>query len=117
MEQIKNFAIEVFSTLGAGFSERIYHNAMEIQFRKHGISYETEKVINVMFDGYSCGVVRADLIVDKSIVVELKQVSKIKQEHKTQCEMYMNLLGLKNGIVINFPDSNIFPVECIFINN
>ena len=110
MEQIKKLAAEVFSTLGAGFSERIYHNAMEIQFRKNNIEYETERNINVEFKGLFCGAVRVDLIVNKSIVVELKQCKKINEEHETQCEMYMNLLGLKQGLVICFPNSNKDPL-------
>ena len=116
MEQVKELAVELFSTLGAGFSERVYHNAMEIQLRKNNIDYESERVINVAFKDISCGTVRADLIVNNSIVVELKQTSKIKYDHKIQCEMYMKLLGLKQGLVINFPDSTTEPVECVVIN-
>jgi GxxExxY protein len=103
MEEIKSFAIHVFRTLGAGFSERVYHNAMEVLLKKHNICFLTEQTIPVIFEGFKVGEVRADLVVSDKIVVELKSVGGVKKEHLTQCEMYMKLLKLSNGIVVNFP--------------
>lgn len=103
MEQLKSFAKRVFKALGAGFSERVYHNAMEVLLKKHGISYKSEQVIPVMFEGVEVGQVRADLVVSGDIVVELKSVRSIKDDHATQCGMYMKLLHIENGLVINFP--------------
>jgi GxxExxY protein len=105
MNEIIRFAEEVYATLKCGFSERVYHNAMEIQLREHGIPYETERNIPVLFKNYVVGFIRADLLVDRSIVVELKSVAKIKQDHIDQCGRYMKLLGYARGIVINFPDT------------
>jgi GxxExxY protein len=105
MDVITELAEEVFSNLKCGLSERVYHNAMEVQLRERGIPYETERIIPIMFKDHVVGFVRADLLVNKSIVVELKSTSKIKQEHIDQCGRYMKLLGYPEGIVINFPDS------------
>jgi GxxExxY protein len=105
MNEVIHLAEEVFATLKCGFSERVYHNAMEIQLREHGIAYETERNIPVMFKNYVVGLIRADLLVDRSIVVELKSAPKIKQDHVDQCGRYMKLLGYSQGIVINFPDN------------
>ncbi len=99
-------AEEIFSELGTGFSERVYHNAMEVSLRYHNIQYETERHIDVKFKDHIVGHVRADLIVDKSIVVELKSVPKLKPEHVDQCKMYMRLLDIPRGIVINFPEKD-----------
>jgi GxxExxY protein len=98
------FAEEIFASLGQGYSERVYHNAMELQLRDYNIYYETERTIEVKFKDRIVGHVRADLIVDKSIVVELKAVAKVRDDHITQCKMYMRLLGLSQGIIINFPE-------------
>ena len=106
MEQIKTFANRVFETLGAGFSERVYHNAMEILLKKHNIRFQTEQEIPVMFEGVNVGTVRADLVINDSIVVELKSVRSIKDDHATQCGMYMKLLKIPSGLVINFPCSD-----------
>ena len=105
MDDIVRLAEEVYTTLKHGLSERIYHNAMEVQLRERGIPYETERVIPVMFKTHVVGHLRADLLVDKSIVVELKSTSKIKQEHIDQCGRYMKPLGYTKGLVINFPDT------------
>ena len=103
MDQIKNFAKRVFGALGAGFSERVYHNAMEVLLKKYNIPYKSEQVIPVMFEGVEVGQVRADLVIDGNIVVELKSVRSIKDDHATQCAMYMKLLDIESGVVINFP--------------
>ena len=105
MDTIIQLAEEVFSVMRSGLTERVYHNAMEIQLRERGIPYETERNIHLVFKDHVVGFVRADLLVNKSIVVELKSVPKIKQEHIHQCARYMKLLGYPQGVVINFPDS------------
>ena len=102
---ITQLAEEVFSILRCGLSERVYHNAMEIQLREKGIQYETERMIHLMFKKHVVGFVRADLLVNRSIVVELKAVPKTKQEHIDQCARYMKLLKYPTGVVINFPDT------------
>ena len=105
MEQLKTFSKHVFSSLGAGFSERVYHNAMEVLIKKENIQYKSEQIIPVMFEGVEVGQVRADLVIDGKIVVELKSVRSIKDDHATQCAMYMKLLNIDSGLVINFPCS------------
>ena len=96
----------MFETLGAGYSERVYHNALEVMLRKNNIPFVSEQSILVKFEGQEIGQVRADIIVNGSLVVELKSVKSIKDDHATQCGMYMKLLNIKNGLVINFPCSD-----------
>jgi GxxExxY protein len=106
MEQLKTLSKRVFSCLGAGFSERVYHNAMEVLLKKENIQYKSEQIIPVMFEGVEVGQVRADLVIDGKFVVELKSVRSIKDDHATQCAMYMKLLSIDSGLVINFPCSD-----------
>jgi len=110
MEQIKQIAKHVFSTLGAGFTEKIYHNAMEVILKKKNIIFKSEHKIPVLFEGTVIGEVRADLVVD-NLVIELKSVKSIRDNHSTQCGMYMKLLKIADGIVINFPLSDEEDVE------
>ena len=56
-----------------------------------------------MFEGVEVGQVRADLVIADNIVIELKSVKSLKDDHATQCGMYMKLLNVDNGVVINFP--------------
>ena len=80
MEDIKSFARHVFKTLGAGFSERVYHNAMEVLLKKHSLGFLTEHTIPVMFEGVKVGDVRADLVVGGKVVVELKAVGNVRDK-------------------------------------
>ena len=102
---IRSVAIRVWQNLGPGFSERVYHNAMEVGLRTLGISYQTERIVPIMFDEHAIGNIRADLIVDSKVIVELKSVKALKDEHRIQTRMYMKLLGLSDAVLINFPNS------------
>ena len=106
MEQIKKIATHVFKTLGAGFNERIYHNAMEVLLKKQNIPFQSEHEIPVLFESIKVGKVRADLVVDEQLVVELKAGRGVCDKHTTQCFMYMKLLNMEQGIVINFPPND-----------
>ena len=96
-------ARQIWQTLGPGFSERVYHNAMEVCLRRACVPYETERIVPIMFMEHSLGNMRADLIVQGSLVVELKSVRSLKDEHRTQTSAYLRLLGLSDAVLINFP--------------
>jgi GxxExxY protein len=104
-DHIRSVAIRVWHSLGPGFSERVYHNAMEVGLRTLNIPYQTERIVPIMFDEHAIGNIRADLIVDSCIIVELKSVKALKDEHRIQTRMYMKLLGLSEAVLINFPNS------------
>lgn len=110
----KKFANEVFSALGAGYSERIYHNAMEVLLRSNGIPYETERIVPIVFDNHTIGNLRADLIVNNELILELKAVKTINWLMKKQAENYLQLTGLKNALIINFLQSE-NATECEFV--
>jgi GxxExxY protein len=116
MENIKSFAKHVFKILGAGFSERVYHNAMEVLLKKDNICFLSEHTIPVMFEGVKIGDVRSDLVIEEKLVVELKVVGSVNDKHMTQCNMYMKLLKIQNGIVINFPQSDDEEVDFVEIS-
>jgi len=100
---IHTSARQIWHSLGPGFSERMYHNAMEVCLRNACIPYETERIIPVSFMNHTIGNLRADLIVQNNYVVELKSVRGLKDEHRTQTRLYLRLLGLSDAVLINFP--------------
>jgi len=104
MESVDLFSVaqDIWSALGPGYSESVYHSAFEVALRKRGISYETERIIPVSYEGQNVGHVRADLIVG-DIVIELKSVSRITEQFRIQIKNYMKLLDIQKGILINFP--------------
>ena len=61
---IEELCNRVFEELGPGYSERVYHNALEVLLRQRGIPYETERIIPIVFQGHTIGNLRGDLIVN-----------------------------------------------------
>lgn len=117
MERCIEIANEIWETMGPGYSERVYHNAFEIALRDEGFSYETERWIQVTYRGHVVGNLRADLIVNRQFILELKSVSKLKDEFRNQIRNYLKLTGLESGALINFPDkSGPMEIEVIRLN-
>lgn len=109
-EYVKNIAQKIFNSIGPGYSERVYHNAFEVELRLQGIQYETEKILPVKYEGHTVGNLRADLVIDGHAVIEFKSAAKIRDEHRQQLANYLKLSGIPEGYVVNFPPV-IAPVE------
>ena len=101
---LRVIADDVWESLGPGYSESVYHCAFEVALRNRNMYYETERIIPVFYDGQNVGNVRADLIIGRKVVVELKSVSKLNEQYRIQTRNYLKLLGLEVGYLINFPD-------------
>lgn len=106
-ELLKGIAENIWASLGPGYSESVYHCAFEVALRRAGIYYETERIIPVFYEGQNVGHVRADLIVSRRYVVELKAVGKLNETYRIQTQNYMKLLDLEEGFLINFPDKRV----------
>ena len=105
MDTIIEYATEIYNILGPGYSERVYHNAMEVILRTNNRLYETERIIPILFMGNTIGHMRADLIIENDIIVELKATKSLNDSNKTQLSNYIKLTGIKSGILINFPQN------------
>ncbi|QIG59851.1 hypothetical protein [Dishui Lake phycodnavirus 4] len=100
---IQEFAKEIYDELGCGYSEAVYHNAFEVILRKHGIHYETERIVPITFKGHVIGNLRSDLIIEGDVVVELKSARNITDVMRVQLHNYLKLTGISKGMLINFP--------------
>ena len=94
---------EVYSELGPGYSERVYHNAVEVILRENKIPYESERHILVRFRGHVVGQLRADIIIDNSVILELKAIKSLTDGMELQAQKYLDLTGLKTAYLVNFP--------------
>jgi GxxExxY protein len=101
-EKIIGCAIKVHKELGAGLLESIYEAALCIEFNDIGLNYERQKQLNVKYKGQKIGEFRVDLIVENSIIVELKSVERFDPLFEAQILSYMKLGGFKLGLLINF---------------
>jgi hypothetical protein len=103
-EMLRSVADNIWSSLGPGYSESVYHRAFEVALRDMRVPYETERIVPVFYLGQNVGNVRADLIIERDVVLELKSVSKLNETYRIQTRNYLTLLGLTRGYLINFPD-------------
>jgi GxxExxY protein len=94
---------EVYEDLGPGYSERVYHNAVEVLLREKHIPYESERHILVRFRGHVVGQLRADIIVNDEIVLEFKTIKTLTDGSELQAHRYLRLTGLRMAYLVNFP--------------
>ena len=105
--QLKQLAADVYTKIGPWASESIYQNAMKYALIKAGFAVESERDIPVEYDGMYVGTVRADLVVAKQLVIELKAVTGASTSTvdtaTMQCRHYLQLTGIAVGAVVVFP--------------
>jgi len=101
-ESIIGCAMMVSNTLGAGFLEKVYENALILEARKAGLKVEQQKKIQVKYGGAVVGDYVADLIVNDSVLLEIKAIKSINEIHQAQLLNYLKATGLRVGLVLNF---------------
>jgi len=100
-------AFKVHTTLGAGFLESVYKNALIHELSTHSVTVEPEAALSVTYEGTIVGTYYADLIVDHKLILELKAVDKLTQFHEIQLVNYLKATGLEDGLLINFGASKV----------
>jgi GxxExxY protein len=95
-------ALRVHQTLGPGYSEGVYHDAMAIELEVSSIPYVRELVVPVTYRGRPLRDYQLDLVVDRLVVVEIKAVDKLHPMHQTQILSYMKAARLPVGLLMNF---------------
>ena len=104
-EKIIKAAYAVHNTLGFGFLEKVYQNALAIEIRKAGMNVQQEHPIVVYYENIIVGEYFADLVVDEKIILELKAVKELSPAHETQLVNYLKATGMEVGLLINFGHS------------
>ena len=102
IKTIIDSAYNVRIQLGPGFLESVYKNALVLELKKHDIDCELEYPVNVFYDDTVVGEFRIDLIVEKTVIVELKAVNNLMSAHEVQLVNYLTATQVDNGLLINF---------------
>lgn len=98
-------AYKVHNTLGPGFLEKIYENALRIELEKHGMKVKQQEPINVCYEGQVVVEYFADLWVDESVVIELKAAQTLVKQNEVQLVNYLTATGIDCGLLLNFGPS------------
>ena len=102
-EDIHNMVNDIYTALGSGHSERVYHNAMEVSLRELNIPYESERHVPIYYKKHVVGMARADIIVRRTTILELKTVKSLNDVMIAQAKKYLTQLDLTSAYLINFP--------------
>jgi hypothetical protein len=101
-EAVIGAAYKVGNTLGSGFLEKVYENALAIEIRKSGLQVAQQHPINVKYESVTVGEFVADLLVQEEVLIELKAVKSLDEIHLAQCLNYLKATGLHVCLLINF---------------
>jgi len=106
----------VYNTLGHGFLEKVYENALAIELRRQGMVAEQQKRIEVFYNGQRVGDYYADVVVDGCVVLELKAAEALAPEHEAQLINYLKGTDVEVGLLLNFGPKPRF-IRRIFTND
>jgi GxxExxY protein len=99
---INGAIFEVNKILGPGFLEKIYENALLIELKSRGLKADKQVPIKVSYKDNLVGEYFADIFVENQVIIELKTVEKLTNNHEAQLLNYLKATGIKVGILVNF---------------
>ena len=100
--QVIGAAMKVHTALGPGFLESVYQNALIWELRKAGLKAEAERPISVKYDGQIVRAFTADILINDSIIVELKATQCLVKAHEVQVANYLTATNSEEGVLLNF---------------
>lgn len=107
-EKVIGCAIRVHRTLQAGYVEAIYEKALCRELENTGVRYECQKIVAVQYDGVMVGEHRIGLLVEGVVVVELKSVTALTDQHVSQLMSTMKAANAAVGLLLNFGEARLF---------
>ena len=99
--------MKVHNTLGNGFQEVIYQRCLAIELEKQGIQFLREQEMPIYYEEKAVGTRRADFIVEKGVLIELKAVIKLEDVHLAQGLNYLQAYQIEKGLLINFGSASL----------
>lgn len=100
-------AMEVHRTLGTGFLEAVYEDALAVEFGIQGIAFEQQKPLDVLYKGHKVRDYICDFLVEQKVLVELKAIKALTVTEEAQLLNYLKATGLELGLLINFGQSSL----------
>jgi GxxExxY protein len=113
-ERIIGCAYTVSNTLGAGFLEKVYENALAHELRKQGLHTVQQFPTPVVYDDIVVGDFVADMLVERSVLLEIKAVKALDNVHMAQCLNYLRAAGLPVCLLFNFGEPKLAMKRVVF---
>jgi len=101
-EKIIKAFYTVYNTLGYGFLEKVYENALIIEFQKIDLHSRQQESIKVLYDDHIVGDYVADIIVNDVVIIEVKAAEGLREEHRNQLLNYLKSTDKEIGLLLNF---------------
>ena len=101
-EKVIGAFFKVYNTLGYGFAEKVYENSLAIELRKLGLQVEQQRCITVYYEEKNVGEYFADILVNDAVILELKAVRQLLNEHEAQLLNYLKATTIEVGLLLNF---------------
>jgi len=101
-EKIINIFYRVYNKLGYGFLQKVYENAMMIEFKREGILAISQSPIKVFYGGDVIGEYYADILVDNKVIIEIKAAKRLVEENEAQLLNYLKATDIEVGLLLNF---------------
>lgn len=93
---------EVYGALGYGFTEKVYENALAIELKESGLRVETQKYLPVYYRDQLVGEYIAEMVINESVLLELKAVRRLAEDHEAQLLNYLKATIIEVGLLLNF---------------
>jgi GxxExxY protein len=93
---------DVYNALGYGFLEKVYEQALKLELKKYELAVEQQKPIKVYYDNIAVGEYFADLIINDTIIIEVKASNNLCEEHELQLINYLKASDIEIGLLLNF---------------
>tara|TARA_Y100000031_G_C8028868_1_gene296180 strand:+ start:121 stop:495 length:375 start_codon:yes stop_codon:yes gene_type:complete len=106
-EKIIGCAYSVYNKMGFGYLESVYEECVLIELRKAGLKVESQKSLTVFYENETVGEFIADIIVNDTIILELKSAKQIIKAHEVQLVNYLVATGKPVGLILNFSESKV----------
>lgn len=106
-ETIIGCGFSVINTLGTGFLEKVYENALAIELNISGLRCEQQKALPVIYRGTLIGNYYADIVVEGQVILEIKAAKVIDDSYQAQLLNYLKASGIHTGLILNFGTSKL----------
>lgn len=101
-EKIIKIFYRVYNELGYGFLEKVYENAMMIEFKRERVPVVSQSAIKIFYEGEVIGEYFADILVDDKVIVEIKAAKSLAAENEAQLLNYLKATNIEVGLLLNF---------------